>query len=80
MESRPGRRPSSQAIDAGAPKRTLRPWAEVADLFNAQTGDNLTEVQVKMIGLAAINKMAKVLNNKDHKLIRHALQSQLFSR
>jgi hypothetical protein len=49
-------------------------------MFNEQTGESLTEVQAKSIGLAAIAKMAKVLDMDTNHLIKHAIQSQLFSR
>lgn len=80
MESKKGHRPSSRYIESGIPRRTLRPWADVARMFNEQTGESLTEVQAKSIGLAAIAKMAKVLDMDTNRLIKHAIQSQLFSR
>jgi hypothetical protein len=61
-----GRRPSVEYVNPDAPKRTLRPWAEVCKIYTEQTGEPLTEANARDIAIRAFEKLRRELNKRDN--------------
>ena len=61
-----GRRPSVEYVNPDAPKRTLRPWAEVCEIYTKRTGELLTEANARDIAIRAFEKLRRELNKRDN--------------
>lgn len=65
-----GRRPSVEYVNPEAPKRTLRPWAEVCTMYTEKTGLPMTEANARDIAIRAFEKLRKELNKRDNRQIK----------
>jgi len=65
-----GRRPSTEYVDPDAPKRTLRPWEDVARIYTEKTGEPMTNANARDIAIRAFEKLRKELDKRKNTQLR----------